>query len=137
MKKFLSIFKIICSLMILVEIFFLGLPVLLGFAALISPSSYINTSPEDYEWLKLFLIALLMFLLLIFLIILIFKNKITRKTNDKNIIYICILIIIYYVFIVREQILYITNIIPLIPIGLTYIYIVLKNILLKNKDIEK
>lgn len=93
-------------------------------------------SPEDYECLKLFLIALLMFLLLIFLIILIFKNKITRKTNDKNIIYICILIIIYYVFIVREKILYITNIIPLIPIGLTFIYIVLKSILLKNKDIE-
>lgn len=137
MKKFLKTFKVICSLMILVEIFFLGLPVLLGFAALISPESYINMSFEDYEWFKLFIIALLMFLLLIFLIILIFKNKLTGKTNDKNIIYICILIVIYYVFIVREQILYITNIIPLIPLGLTFIYIVLKNIIIKNKDIEK
>lgn len=137
MKKFLSIFKVICFLMILVEVFFLGILVFPGFSALISPNSYINMSPEDYEWFKLFIITLLMFLLLIFLIILIYKSKITTKTNDKNIIYMCILIIIYYLFIVREQILYIINIIPLIPIGLTFIYIVLKNILFKNKDIEK
>lgn len=129
MKKFLSIFKAICFLTILVEIFFLGLLVFPGFSALISPNSYINT---DYEWLKLFIIALLMFLLLIFLIISIFKNKLTKKTNDKNIIYICTLIILYYVFIVRERILYITNIILLMPIVLTYIYIFLKEYFIKK-----
>lgn len=137
MKKFLSIFKGICFSMILIEILFLIIPALLGFSLLISPSSYINMSPENYEWFKLSIIILLMFLLLIILIVLILKNKLTKKTNDKNIIYICILIVIYYIFIVREQILSITAIIPLIPIGLTFTYIVLKNILLKNKDIEK
>lgn len=144
MKKFLSILKVICSLMISVEILFLALPTLLGLGALLSPSSYINTSSEGYEAFKLSIIVVSMCLLLIFLIILISRNKITRKTNDKNIIYICILIVIYYVFIVREQIIDSTNInelisiiIPLIPMGLTFIYIGLKNILLKDKDIEK
>ena len=86
--------------MILGEILFLALPALLGLGALLSPSSYINMSSEGYEAFKLSIIVVSMCLLLIFLIILISRNKITRKTNDKNIIYICILIVIYYVLIV-------------------------------------
>lgn len=136
MKKFLLFLKIICFLMILIEVLLLGLPVVIGICCLISPDFYTNMSFESYELFKLIIIVLLMFLFLIYLIILIFKNNITRKTNDKSIIYLCILIALYYVFIVEEQILNTNNLIPIIPMGLILIYIFLKNILLKIKDIK-
>jgi hypothetical protein len=140
MKKFLLFLKIICFLMILIEVLLLGLPVVIGIccliSCLISPDFYTNMSFESYELFKLIIIVLLMFLFLIYLIILIFKNNITRKTNDKSIIYLCILIALYYVFIVEEQILNTNNLIPIIPMGLILIYIFLKNILLKIKDIK-
>ncbi|EGT4142536.1 hypothetical protein EQY97_16870, partial [Clostridium perfringens] len=102
MKKFLLFLKIICFLMILIEILLLGLPVVIGISCLISclisPDFYTNISFESYELFKLIIIVLLMFLFLIYLIILILKNNITRKTNDKSIIYLCILIALYYVF---------------------------------------
>ncbi|AQW28515.1 hypothetical protein CYK79_16755 [Clostridium perfringens] len=139
MKKFLLFLKIICFLMILIEILLLVLPVVIGISCLISclisPDFYTNMSFESYELFKLIIIVLLMFLFLIYLIILILKNNITRKTNDKSIIYLCILITLYYVFIVEEQILNTNNLIPLIPMVLIFIYIFLKNILLKIKDI--
>lgn len=74
MKKFLLFLKIICFLMILIEILLLELPVVIGIFCLISPDFYINMYFKYYELFKLIIIVLLIFLFLIYLIILIFKK---------------------------------------------------------------
>lgn len=129
MKKFISIFKIICYIILLLEIFFWGFFSLYGFGLI-----YYGTL--EYS-IKLFVICVSF----IFLSILFFKNEAIKKTNNKKIIckIIClnIFMIIFYIFFMVPEIGIDGIVIILIPIILIYTYIFLNNMLFKNKDIEK
>lgn len=124
MKKFLSIFKIICSFSLLLNIFFLFVGIIFAIMSI------------NYGSTKYLIKLLIIFIASIFLLILFFKNN-PNKKDTKKIIFLGIFIIIFYtIFIIPEIGISILKYL-LISIIFIYIFLFLNSISFKNKDIEK
>lgn len=123
MKKFLSIFKIICYIILFLDIF------LWGFVSLYASATIYDYSIETF----------VIFLSFIFLSILFFKNN-SKKTINRKFIYtitcLSIFMIIFYILFFLPKIGIDAIVFLLFPVLLIYTYLFL-SYFMKNKDIEK